>query len=217
MNAPSDRAIVFVDGNNFWHALRNLGLSDLGRLNYAIVSNRLLGPRQWVETRYYVGQRKNTGNGFAYNQQRVALNFLQGCDPRISLHLGRIESHMEENKTATQLKRYLADLNARGVRIDAEVFRDLVSLGNATQLTEIFREKAVDVALAVDMVVMAERNHYDAAYLLSADGDYTPAVKAVREAGKKVYVASPANGAQLAAVADSFIRLDKAWFNGCFA
>jgi hypothetical protein len=44
--------------------------------------------------------------------------------------------------------------------------------------------------LAVDMVRMAERNEYDTAYLLSADGDFTPAVKAVAEKGKKVFAAS---------------------------
>jgi uncharacterized LabA/DUF88 family protein len=77
-------------------------------------------------------------------------------------------------------------------------------------------EKAVDVMLAVDMVVMAERDQYDAAYLLSADGDFTPAVAAVRAHGKKVYGVSPAHGAQLAAAVDTFINLKREWFNDCY-
>jgi uncharacterized LabA/DUF88 family protein len=47
------------------------------------------------------------------------------------------------------------------------------------------RKKAVDVMLSVDLVLMGHRNEYDAAYLLSAYGDYTPAVEAVRIIGKR--------------------------------
>ncbi len=78
-----------------------------------------------------------------------------------------------------------------------------------------FVEKAVDVFLAVDMVVMAERDEYDTAYLLSADGDFTPAVNAVRAHGKKVLAASAASGAKLAASVDTFIRLKPEWFIDC--
>jgi uncharacterized LabA/DUF88 family protein len=76
-------------------------------------------------------------------------------------------------------------------------------------------EKAVDVMVAVDMVVMAERDQIDAAYLLSADGDFTPAAQAVKAAGKKIYAVSPSHGAQLAAAVDAFIRLDAGWFADC--
>jgi uncharacterized LabA/DUF88 family protein len=80
----------------------------------------------------------------------------------------------------------------------------------------VFVEKAVDVMLAVDMVVMAERNAFTTAYLLSADGDYTPAVSAVRRLGKTVFAASLLPGAQLAAKVNSFIRLKKDWFADCY-
>ncbi len=76
-------------------------------------------------------------------------------------------------------------------------------------------EKAVDVQIAVDIVMMAERDEYDVAYLLSADGDFTPAVTAVRTMGKLVYAAAPVRGLQLAAVANAFIRLDRGWFEDC--
>ena len=60
-------------------------------------------------------------------------------------------------------------------------------LAEEHQNTTVMVEKAVDVMLAVDLVVMAERNEFDVAYLLSADGDYTPAVEHVRTLGKQVY------------------------------
>jgi uncharacterized LabA/DUF88 family protein len=61
------------------------------------------------------------------------------------------------------------------------------------------------------MVVMATRN--DAAYLLSADGDFIGAVSYVRSLGKKVFAASPNRSAQLAKVVNTFIPLSRSWFN----
>jgi len=65
-----DRAVVFVDGNNWYHSLKNSGISSLGRLNYAKVTVKLLGPRQWIATRYYVGQVRQQGNTQLYAAQR---------------------------------------------------------------------------------------------------------------------------------------------------
>jgi uncharacterized LabA/DUF88 family protein len=51
---------------------------------------------------------------------------------------------------------------------------------------------------------------------MSADGDFTPAVRAVRSLGKKVFAASPFNGAELASVVNAFIRLEAVWFDDCY-
>ena len=137
---------------------------------------------------------------------------LRRLDPRITTHLGRLEPRKVKNEAASELRQFLSGLK---VRIDPGVFHNLMDLARRHESTEVMVEKAVDVMLAVDMVRLAERGEYDAAYLLSADGDYTPAVNAVKEGGKKVYAVSPARGAQLASVVDSFIRLDKDWFVDC--
>jgi uncharacterized LabA/DUF88 family protein len=147
--------VVFIDGNNWYHSLREVGLVHVGRLDYGAVSRKLIGP----------------------------------------------------------LIEYLHNLP---VRIDAQVFRDLMSIGHAHRNTVTVVEKAVDVHLAVDMVIMAERAEYDAAYLLSADGDFTPAVRAVRSLGQRVYAVSPARGAKLASEVNSYIRLSPDWFDDCY-
>jgi uncharacterized LabA/DUF88 family protein len=77
-------------------------------------------------------------------------------------------------------------------------------------------EKAVDVMLAVDLVLMAQRDELDTAYILSCDGDFTPAVKAARECGKTVFAASCGMGAKLAREVKSFIRLEPPWFTDCY-
>lgn len=208
-----DRALVFIDGNNWYHALKVLGITDLGRLNYAKISQKLAGPRTWIATRYYIGRVPQTGDSSLYAAQRRFLASLTATDPRITAHLGRLEQRPVEDPAAKKLGFYLANLQTR---IDPEVYHDLVRIAKDHQKALTLVEKAVDVMLAVDLVVMAERDEFDAAYLLSADGDFTPAVQAVRSTGKRIYAASASAGAQLAAVVNSFIRLDRSWFDDCF-
>ena len=42
----TDRAVVFVDGNNWYHALRDIGLDDLGRLDYRRIPRERGSPRR---------------------------------------------------------------------------------------------------------------------------------------------------------------------------
>jgi uncharacterized LabA/DUF88 family protein len=163
----ADRAVVFIDGNNWFHSLRSAG----------------------VERR------------------------LESTDPRISISLGRIEPRSSTNEAARELREYLAGLTTK---IDPIVFAALSDIAKRHGEATVFVEKAVDVFLAVDLVTMAINDVYDAAYLLTADGDYTPAVAEVRNLGKKVYAASPVSGAQLAKAVNSFIHIRSDWFDDCY-
>lgn len=68
--APN-RAILFVDGNNWYHGLRRAGVVDQARLDHAKIAAKLVGPRTWIETRYYIGQVSQSGNSQLYADQRV--------------------------------------------------------------------------------------------------------------------------------------------------
>lgn len=148
-----------------------------------------------------------------YAQQRSFLSNLQNTDPRISVHLRRIEPRPTINDAPKELREYLATLP---IKIDSAVFADLSAIAKRHDQTVVFVEKAVDVFLATDLVTMAMSNLYDAAYVLSADGDYTPAVEAVRQLNKKVYAACPLPGSQLGRAVNTFIRLDANWFSDCY-
>ncbi len=50
----------------------------------------------------------------------------------------------------------------------------------------IYEVKEDDIHLAVDMVKLAYNKAYDTAILVSSDGDFVPAVQAVKEIGKNV-------------------------------
>ena len=210
----ADRAVVFIDGNNWYHALRQIGVDDLGRLNYKKISEKLLGPRSWLGTRYYIGRMTQEISASLYAQQRHFLSSLGNTDKRITVHLGRLEPRTVKNPAAKELRQYLGSLTQK---IDPQVFSDLSDIAHRHTDASVPVEKAVDVMLAVDLVAMAIGGEYDAAYLLSADGDFTPAVEAARKLGKKVYAASPLSGARLASVANTFIPIPKAWLGDCYS
>ena len=50
----------------------------------------------------------------------------------------------------------------------------------------VYEAKEDDIHLAVDMVKLAYNDSYDVAILISSDGDFVPAVHAVKERGKIV-------------------------------
>jgi len=53
------------------------------------------------------------------------------------------------------------------------------------------KEKGIDVSLAIDVIVLALRNEYDTAIVVSTDTDILPAIEAVRDlTDKKVEIAT---------------------------
>jgi len=72
-------------------------------------------------------------------------------------------------------------------------------------------EKGVDVFLAVDMVRMAYQHSYDTAILVSGDGDFSVAVKTVKDTGKHVELAyfNPGWARQLNKECDKFVKITR--------
>lgn len=206
----SDRAIVFIDGNNWFHSLGPNGIGT--DLDYSRISRKLLGPRTWVGTRYYIGSLKHYHRDF--DAQRRFLSKLQNQSPegKITVRYGRIEDHKSKNPIFDPLSKLIEEAPARA---SADFLRELRKLAEDHRNISEMKEKAADVFLAVDLCTLATADEYDSAYLLSADGDFTPAVEFARKAGKKVYVASPASCFALSQAANSYIQLPKDWFKDC--
>jgi uncharacterized LabA/DUF88 family protein len=208
-----DRAVIFIDGNNWYHSLKNAKVVDLGRLDYVKIAQKLCGPRTWQESRYYIGQVSQVGNPKLYADQRSFLDRFRRADKRNTVHLGRLEPRQAKSEAATELLHYLHNLKTK---IDPQVFKDLVNIGQRHQTTQVMVEKAVDVMLAVDLVAMAQQNQFETAYILSADGDYTHAVTIAKKCNKRVFAVSAGYGHQLASVVDRFIRIDSNWLAQCY-
>lgn len=205
-------AVLFVDGSNWYHGLKDIGVREVD-LDYQKVAAKLLGPRAWIGLRWYVGRVDQSGDARLYADQRRYTTELQKQDSRISLHWGRIEKRTTLNEAAHELETYLGGLRTR---LDPHIYGALFDIARRHRNATVRVEKAVDVMLAVDMVSMGIRNEYDAAYLLSADGDYTHAVSTVRALNKKVYAASASSGHQLQQHCNAFLRLNAAWFSDCY-
>lgn len=75
----------------------------------------------------------------------------------------------------------------------------------------IYEVKEDDIRLAVDMVKLAYNNAYDTAILISSDGDFVPAIQAVKEIGKNVENVGFENrfSYHLQQEADRFVKLKK--------
>lgn len=140
MEETSDRAVLFIDGNNWYHACRSCGLQDLFTLDYSLISKKLAGPRIWEGTRYYIGALKHEHHG--YREQRQFLSRIQNQDKRITVHLGRIEERPRENELSRALLDYLAT-----ARLDPAVRSDLVALASQHKMISFLKEKAADVML----------------------------------------------------------------------
>lgn len=209
----ADRAAIFIDGSNWYHSLGENGVQHRIDLDYATISEKLVQNRQWVSTRYYLGPMKQDWDRETYAFQQKFLRSMQGDDERISFHPGRLELRPQENRLSTKLKAYLAENTDE---VSSSAFDTLRELAEDHSDVYVRKEKEVDVKLAVDMYRMAVEDKYDAGYLLSADGDFVPVVKAVRDFGCDVYVASPNPCTALQHAAKSYITLDQSWFDDCY-
>jgi len=174
-----ERACLFIDGNNFYHFVKGC-VAAPGALSYAKLSQKLIGTRTWVSTGYYIGAMKQSWNAKHYADQRSFLTQIQNEDRRIRVHLGRLERRSEINPLAAPLLAYLDDPSATLPVSAANSIRQLIE---AHAQVETLKEKAVDIMLARDMLVGAIDGEYDCAYLLSADGDFTPIVESARQRG----------------------------------
>lgn len=62
-----------------------------------------------------------------------------------------------------------------------------VRLGRLVKTKQGYRQKGVDILMAIDMLTKAYENHYEIAILIAGDGDFADLVEAVKNTGKRVY------------------------------
>jgi uncharacterized LabA/DUF88 family protein len=204
-----DLAIFFVDGANFYKHLKR---SDVraNAVDIDKVADKLAGPRKVVQIRYYLPELdRSAGPAFIANRDQLADLRKR---PRVQVCLGYMQKDMEENPFATEVIEYLknAPMGTPGL-----LLVELTKRAIACQKVTTYKEKGVDVALACDMVELALENKYDVAYLISADGDFFPAVNMVQARDKRVFAAGPAIGKRLQDTCAQSIRTSRDWYSDC--
>ena len=204
-----ERAIVFVDGNNWHHGLETIGVRS-SSLDHRKMAERLVQGRELRQVRYYIGAVGE--NPSRVRQQRRFLDSLR--EQGVVVFLGKIQRNRMSRQAAEERTRLRQAFAGREPEVPRDLLETLRAYWNSAPPE--YREKGVDTRMSVDLVDLAHRDEYDAAYLLSADSDFVPSVEIARRLGKTVFAASPRPGYDLTKVTHRYLRVSGGWFDGLY-
>ncbi len=148
----SPRAVVFVDGQNLFHAAREAFGYTYPNYDVLALARAVCEPRQWQLThaRFYTGIPDPTDDWFWHDfwSARLAVMGRQGVQV------------------------YSRSLRYRNRR---------VTLPDGTEQTYLVgEEKGIDVRLALDVIRLAHRGDYDVAVIFSQDQDLSEVATEIR-------------------------------------
>ncbi|MEA3310988.1 MAG: NYN domain-containing protein [candidate division WOR-3 bacterium] len=206
------RVCIFVDGENLRHAIIDLFQGIFDQIDY-LPKNAQWGKfYDWlakqtspnverVRTYWYVIEHLDF---FPYKFLKPAThspalrNLLSGHDPHykelldktspenLQTELEKIVSELRERKSKmrNRFEGWLTIQNGIAKRHEAIEFRRAGASCYNLFDCSLGSEKAVDVKLATDMIILHEI--YDIALIVSGDQDYVPAVQVIKDYGKRV-------------------------------
>ncbi len=155
-----EKVIVFIDGSNHYHIVKKMINDDpdcLSEFDFDKFTKTLVGNRMLVRTYYYTAP--------------LDKNYIT---PKKAKKTGQ-EIYANQQKFFDKLRK-IPCFNLILCRMQKETINGKIC----------YMVKEDDINLAVDMVKLAYNNAYDTAILVSSDGDFVPAIKVVKEVGKKV-------------------------------
>jgi uncharacterized LabA/DUF88 family protein len=165
LGSTPKRAVVFVDGSNWYHKLKKL-------LNANHRSAEMKPPVDF--------------------DVRAFLKEVTSPDVLTDIHyyIGKVRRIRGDEKSEllyANQQRLIAFLQQQQIRLG---FGNLIAYPDGS-----YHEKGVDILLAVEMIRLGLEKKYDTAYLLSSDTDLVPAVDECRRLGREViYVGSSLHG-----------------------
>jgi uncharacterized LabA/DUF88 family protein len=207
------RVCIFVDGENFRYSLNGL-FADLPAFDgneylpklaewakfFDWLVNETSDSGERLRTYWYVVQNIDY-NPYAIDSSRLGAEDLKRVLSRNPIFKKELED-TEPEALIAKMKEQVSILTARQGRMRKRsegwiVLQDGISkkhnsieFRRAGSITyDLFRqkfrkEKAVDVKLATDLIVL--NDIYDIGIIVSGDQDYVPAVQAVKDWGKKI-------------------------------
>jgi len=163
----TERVFVIIDGSNFYHRLKELGLKNLLNFDYERFVQFLVGNRELISKKYYIGSIR-----------------VEGSNPK-SFELWRNQRIL------------IGKLRRKNWQI---------GFGHMLKNDAIYREKGVDVLMAVDLLNGAYENLYDTEILFSSDTDLIPAIEKARTMKKKIEYIGFSHKPSYGLIANSDIR-----------
>ncbi len=156
----------------------------------------------------YFGLKKNIGN-YNLNYGKFIRELTSGHDLIRAYFYTAVFKREDDDKLFNGQQKFLSYLQ--------EVPFMQVMPGRIEKRGDELVEKGVDVRLAIDLVRFGANRLYDVAYIVSGDGDYAPAVNAVKDMGLNVINCFFTDEASthLKHVCDKFIRLDYDLLKNC--
>lgn len=182
------RAIVFIDGSNFYHNVKLEGIIP-GQVDFLKLSELVCQKFNAFRTKtiYYssipdisVGQEAYYGHMKFLSKLKALPNF--EVKSRKLQKISNRESVIEQQKLVTSLNL----CEQCKIKFDDHLTTFVKRLS--------FREKGIDVSIAVDMLEKAIKNECDYCILISGDADFIPVMNLIKENGKMAYSASVKSG-----------------------
>ena len=211
---PQSRVAILIDGSNFYKNLENLGFEDLHLFDYDRFVDYLTKGREIVAKLYYKGViSKEVGSTksehMVASQQRLFARLISSGweikrgrmlkNPRIEtaagffLQEGRSEEAMERDRAELILRlcntyRPVIVLDQSSpLRQVLKIYRQgmpFVPFDRLQIVTSVWKEKGIDVKIALDIVDFAYSGRCGTIILVSNDSDLSPAIDKVGEINK---------------------------------
>ncbi len=196
-----ERVAIFIDGSNFYHALKAaFGRASVKFDELALALTNRATDRKLLRVHYYNAAYDQSTDPQGYAKQQAFLANLRRT-PYVTLNLGRLERrHIDWPDIDVDKRRKIEEVLGQPL----------------PEYTHV--EKGVDTQLVVDMVRLAVANTYDVAVLVSGDGDFAPAVEFVKQLGKHVELGRVQNWPcnRLRDVCDIEIAIDEDMLRSCW-
>jgi uncharacterized LabA/DUF88 family protein len=183
-----NQAVIFIDGNNFYHNLRQMKIKP-GNIDFTKLVNTIckkLGC-QLKEARYY-NSTPTLGDGKELYYSH--LKFIDGLKnkPKFTVKTRKLQVHSSQE--LIKEKRELIDsmdlCNSCKPIVEENI---LGAIGNVKK-----KEKGIDVMLAIDLVEHAIKKKADYLIILSGDADFVPAMDLAKENNGTVFSVGLAKG-----------------------
>lgn len=184
----SKSAIVFIDGNNWYHNVKSLISKpsdiDLTKLSYFIARHFKL---EIVGIFYYNSVPDIRDGENMYYRHMVYLSSLEKEGIKVQTR------KLQTNSTDELKNERVALINSL---ILCETCKPIVKQAFIDELGTIQKkEKGIDIMIAVDMIKKCMINkECDCCILISGDADFLPAMQIIKESGNEVITSSVYGG-----------------------
>lgn len=190
------RAVVFVDGQNLFHAAREVFGYTYPNYDVLALARHVCVARGWtlVQTRFYTGIPDLADNPFWHHFWEAKLRAVSWQGVHIYSRALRYR-----NKT--------------------------VKLPDGSTHTFLAgEEKGIDIRLALDVIRMAHRSEYDVAVMLSQDQDLSEVAEEIRAIAREqdrwikaacAFPSSPASRNRRGIDKTDWIRIERAVYDAC--